>query len=120
MIISNPDTLLYIEPQNQKSENPLVDSLARKMTAAYQHQKSTGVLRSDGSYTEGVSTMGFQRCACQATSDPVDYKLDCGYVTNSLCVHYLAWHRDEIPELEIAKVNSLPDEELEPTTNLLK
>lgn len=120
MIIENANTLLYIEPLNQKSDSPVIDSLTKKMTAAFQNKKSTGVLLRDGTFNEGSSTMGFQRCACQATSDPVDYELTSGFITNSLCVHYLGWHRAEIPESELQKVESLPDEEIDPTADLLK
>ena len=120
MIISKQNTLLYIEPTTQKSETPVMDTTTRKMAAAYAHQRTTGVLDPDGNYETGGSTMGFQRCVCGATSDPVDYELESGYITNSLCVHYLAWHRNEVPESELTKVNSLPGEEIEPTPDLLK
>jgi hypothetical protein len=30
-----------------------------------------------------------------------------GYITNSLAVHYLEWHRKDVPEKETAKLKSI-------------
>jgi hypothetical protein len=120
MILETTNALLYIEPLNQKSESPVIDSLTKKMAAAFQHKKSTGVLLKNGTYLEGALTRGFQRCTCGAMSGSTDYELECGFITNSLCLHYLAWHRPEVPEPELEKVKGLPEEESVPTPDLLK
>ena len=120
MIISDPNTLLYIEPTSDKSETPTIDGYTRKMAAALQSRISTGVLQQDGTYDKDSSTLGFQRCSCRVTSDVVDYELSDGVITNSLCVHYLAWHRQEVPQTELDKVLSLSCGEAEPSQDVLK
>lgn len=120
MIISNTNTLLYIEPASDKSEAPIIDIYTRKMAAALQSRISTGILREDGAYDKDFSTLGFQRCSCGVTSDNVDYELSDRIITNSLCVHYLAWHRQEVPQTELNKVLSLSGGESEPSPDVLK
>ena len=120
MIIYDTNTLLYIEPTTDKSETPTIDAYTRKMTAALKGRVSTGVLHQDGTYAKDSSTMGFQRCSCGATSDVVDYELEDLVITNSLCVHYLAWHRQEVPQTELYKVSNLSRGESEPSPDVLK
>ncbi len=95
--------ILMIEPSGQTSVTPLIDELTRKMTAAWR-------VRRDSDY----SMKGFHSCACHATSDNRDHWVG-GLLTNSLCIHYLAFHRQDIPTEELAKVRSLDCGEAEPT-----
>ena len=44
-----------------------------------------------------------------------DYILPGGQQANSLCIHYLAFHRDEVPAEELAKVSALAAGEAEPS-----
>lgn len=120
MIVDKDNTLLYIEPQQDKNDEACIDILTQKMAAAFSHRKSSGCLDKEGTYRDGGAFMGTQTCACGTRSDNCDYELEAGYITNSLCVHYLVWHRNEIPESELAKVNSLPDEYVVPDGNLIK
>jgi hypothetical protein len=120
MTIDYTNTLLYIEPQQGKSGEPIIDDFTLKMNAAFAQQKSTGTLSSNGEYHSGGSFMGVQTCVCGAQSEPFDYELECGYITNSLCVHYLAWHRSEVPENELIKVSNLPNSQVTLDESTLK
>ena len=95
--------LLMIEPQRPASATPVIDEMTRKMTAAY--RQSTP---SQHGYR------GVHVCKCGAMSDNRDHYVN-GVLTNSLAVHYLAHHRDEVPETELEKVRNLKFGEAEPT-----
>ncbi len=100
-------SLLMINPTAQISAQPLVDELTRKMTAAWRNCR-----------TNPDGYLGFHTCACGAESDNKDHwiRYQGGEgLTNSLCIHYLAFHRDEISEEELQKVALLEDGEAEPT-----
>jgi hypothetical protein len=103
-----PEDVLYIRPGTRGTAEPAIDSLTRKMAAAYRAAESTGVL-----------WRGFHICRCGARSTNTDYTLPGGATTNSLCVHYLAFHRDEVPESELAKVADLASGEAEPNAEEL-
>ena len=103
MILNSSNTLLYIEPTGQKPKAAFIDSYTRKMTFAYQRPLSMGVLDRDGTFSKNHSTMGFQKCSYGVTSGPIDYELANNVITNSLCIHYLAWHRNEVPQSELDK-----------------
>lgn len=118
MIDNSPRMLLYIEPQSPKLDSPVLDDMTQKMTSAF-GQNKTGVAY-EGQFMEGSATMGWQTCACGARSTNVDYLLESGFVTNSLCIHYLAWHRNEVPQSELDKVASLPNGLVTPTPEQLQ
>ena len=103
-----PGDVLYIRPGTRGTAEPAIDGLTRKMTAAYRASESNGVL-----------WRGFHVCRCGAASTNTDYVLPGGATTNSLCVHYLAFHRDEVPEAELAKVAALTSGEAEPNAEEL-
>lgn len=56
---------------------------------------------------------GFHECSCGAMSETFDVRLPSGQLTNSLAMHYLEFHRDEVPDCEIEKIltlsNATPD-----------
>lgn len=113
MINTDNNSILFIEPMQPTSPVPIIDELTKKMTAAY-HATLPGFLH-DGEIMD-VVTMGFQRCSCGATSDNVNHVLpDKSAETNSLCIHYLALHRNEVPQAELDKVAALNYGEEEPT-----
>jgi len=89
-----PDGLLMIEPLNKGSENPVIDDLTCKMT--YAIRKSNKILGFSGEH----------RCVCGALNDGFHY-LYGKMLTNSLAVHYMAFHRDEVPQAEIEKVKAI-------------
>lgn len=99
------DGILMVEPSAETSSAPLVDELTRKMTAAWRRRRD-----SKDSYR------GFHVCACSAHSDNKDHWVGDGdgLLTNSLCVHYLAFHRDDISQKELDKVRALASGEEEP------
>lgn len=94
-----------IEPSKKVSSSPLIDEPTRKMTAAWRRRRD-----SDYSYR------GFHACACRAASDNKDHWVGPGegLLTNSLCIHYLAFHREDVPLEELTKVQSLTYGEEEP------
>ena len=62
-------------------------------------------------FVPNISTKGVHECICGAESDPCDYELEDGFITNSLCVHYLAYHRSEIPQSELDKIINLKSDD---------
>ncbi len=95
--------VLFIEPSAQISSEPVVDHLTRKMTAAFRLAEDVARFR------------GFHVCKCGVFSDNAEWRLPSGEETNSLAVHYLAYHRAEVPEEQLAKVEALTYGEAEPT-----
>jgi hypothetical protein len=102
--MKDPNGLLMIEPTKPASEKPVIDTLTRKMTAAWRQ----------GRRTSGYAMRGFHQCCCGAISDNRDHWVE-GRITNSLCVHYLAYHRGEISPEELEKVAALSYGEAVPT-----
>lgn len=103
MIVTEDSHVLFIEPPSLPSPEPVIDSLTRKMTAAFRQ-------------TQGIdATKGWHSCSCGAASSNVTHMLPDGRATNSLCIHYLAYHREDIPRAELAKVVMLDCGEAEPT-----
>lgn len=96
--------ILYIEPKRYCSKKPVIDIFTKKMTAAY----NKAVPCKD-------RYRGVHRCSCGVTSENYDVVLSNGEQTNSLCIHYLAYHRDEVSEEQLSKVMSLNDGEVIPT-----
>lgn len=102
--------IMMIEPSSKASAAPLIDDLTRKMTAAWRHRRE-----SEYGY-KGIHT-----CVCGASSDNKDHWVGdgSGLLTNSLCIHYLAHHRNDVPPEELDKVQRLPFGEEEPTEDEL-
>jgi hypothetical protein len=105
-MISN-EGLLYIEPTQQASTEPVLDHLTRKMAAAFR-----GARRSEWAWC------GVHECVCGALSTSSDYRLPNGEVTNALCVHYVAHHRCEVPSDQLARVGAFAFGEVEPTAEV--
>ena len=107
MIVLEDSHVLFIEPEGLPLPEPVIDSLTRKMAAGFRQ-------------THGImATRGWHTCVCGTASTNVTHQLSDGRVTNSLCVHYLAYHRDEVPRTELAKVLLLDCGEVEPTAEEL-
>ena len=104
MVKTGFDAILMVEPSAKISKEPLVDELTRKMTATWRKRKESG-----------ISYRGFHVCQCNVFSDNKDHFVDGGKLTNSLCIHYLAFHRDDILPEELDKVRQLKDGEAQPT-----
>lgn len=101
--VRDPNGILMIEPTGRASVAPLVDRLTMRMAAAYRNS-----VPSDYSYR------GWHECVCGARSGNKDQYVD-GKLTNSLAVHYLAYHRKDVPQEELDKVAALPYGMVTPT-----
>jgi hypothetical protein len=102
MIILDARHVLYIEPQGSASAEPVEDEVTHAMREAM-----------ESAYSD-ISYLGCHQCVCGAWSDSEDWILANGQRTNSLAVHYLQFHRDEVPEQEIEKVANLSNFYLPP------
>jgi hypothetical protein len=89
--------VLHIEPIRWPADKPLVDDLTLRMTRA---------LREASKPSSGY--LGVHTCICGAVSDSTDRILPGGARTNTLCVHYLAYHRAEVPAADLDAVRQLP------------
>lgn len=97
--------ILMVEPSGKTSAAPIIDELTRKMTAAWRRRRDSD-----------ISWRGFHVCKCGVFSDNKDHWVGegKGLLTNSLCIHYLAYHRDEVPQEELDKVRALSYGEEDP------
>jgi hypothetical protein len=95
--------------------HPIIDDLTVKMFNAFSHHTLEGALTGE-TFMNRTFFKGVHYCACGAQSSNRDYLLGepLDLVTNSLCVHYLAFHRTLIKEdeLKIVESFSLPDEDV--------
>jgi len=91
----NDNLLLYIRPTQPASKKPVEDELTAKMRALLAVAQ------------KGTCWRGWHTCVCGEHSTTYDLVLPDGTITNSLAVHYLAYHRDEVPESEIDKLNRI-------------
>lgn len=107
-MISDED-LLFIEPKGVGASSALVDTATRRMAAAFRQ-------------AEAIQPYycGFYVCVCGACSGPQDLQLPNDRKINSLCVHYLAYHRDEVPLGQLQEVEHLPFGEVEPSEQELE
>ncbi len=112
--MENPGTILFITPKSNASQDPVIDEATKKMTAAVRKSK-LGRL-----YRRPDEIRGIHNCVCGIMSAPCDYILPDGARTNSLCVHYLAYHHDEVPKKEMEKVLNLQYGEIEPTAEEMR
>jgi hypothetical protein len=89
---TNADYLMMIEPTLLATE-PLNDLFTHMAQVVYAAAK-----RSEHSYR------GFHGCRCGESSSNYDHVLPDGVITNSLLVHYVSQHREEIPRMELDKL----------------
>lgn len=93
---------LMIEPVGAPSLLPLIDDVTRKVAGMLAEAS-----RSEYSYR------GVHPCTgrgCSAASDSYDWFVDCGEsaprVSNALAVHYVAYHRGEVPESDLLLITA--------------
>lgn len=114
-----PDTipgcipLLYIRNCNGKA----VSACPNKEVIDFMRQLFNNSINNTGmcdynspktSFTLGGRYRGVHTCSCRQMSTNVDYLLTgTKYVTNSLCVHYLEKHWDDVPKSERKKLEAL-------------
>ena len=89
------DNMLFmIEPESRLKEPAVNDAYTAKMEMLMKKAK------------HGPPYKGFHVCACGERS--TNYNLSIGkYTTNSLAVHYLRYHRSEVPVSETEKLRKL-------------
>jgi hypothetical protein len=88
MIQIDDKHILMIEPSSAPTA-PVVDDITRKMSAAWR-----------GRVTGRIAYRGWHDCTgvgCTASSDNRDHDVR-GLETNSLCIHYVARHRADVPQ----------------------
>lgn len=101
--------LLFIEPKRPASSAPVLDHLTRQMTAAYR-----------AAHPSPYCYAGTHTCVCGVRSSACDYFLPNAEKTNSLCVHYMAYHREEVPHEQLERVAALRYGEIEPAAEELQ
>lgn len=117
MVSQSPKLLLFIEPILHKSDTPVIDDYVRILAASFA-KAVTGTI-SDDQFNIESGYMGHHNCVCGAGSTAFDYKLTENLFTNSLAIHYLVWHRQEVPSTELEKIRTLPLEYAEPSEKQL-
>lgn len=84
-------TLMMINPSKDKEE-PVNDKLTKMAVKVLDK------------CTKGEDYEGFYTCFCGKDSSNTEYFTKSGSKTNSLLVHYVKYHRDEISTKEIKKL----------------
>ena len=92
MIALDDKHLLMVEPKTPACD-PLVDDLSEMARRVFATAKS-----------DDIRYRGWHTCVCGARSDNNNWILPDGTVTNSLMVHYVKCHRDDVPESELQKL----------------
>ena len=103
------DRLLFIKPVHRASPTPILDYITRKMAAAFRRAS-----------VDTKTYLGWHECVCGARSAARNYYIPSGQLINSLCVHYVAYHRSEIPAQQFAIIETLTSEEVQPSEDELK
>ena len=124
----NPELLLFMEPKEKPSKKPIIDELTKKMTASFRKAKigcinNYAKIGQDYTFTIDGGWMGSHICSCGAgthTDGGRDYLLNNEEMTNKHCIHYLAFHRNEIHKEQLERINKLNDGEEEPTNKEIK
>lgn len=124
----NKKLLLYMEPQETPSKEPIIDDLTRKMTAYYNFATKGVYPYSKDDEEFDISKfrandfyMGYHSCSCGVQGGDQVFLIANKMVTNELCVHYLAYHRKEVSKKDIDWINkNLPNLFCEPTEQHLK
>ncbi len=116
----NLELLLFIEPENEPSEEPIIDELTMKMTASFRKAKKGAchdyaVMGKGYEFIKDDGWMGWHNCSCGANAGGYDYLLLNGEMTNQNCIHYLAYHRDEISQEQLDRVAKLDDGQKKPS-----
>ena len=122
--IDGSNYFLFIEPDaDDRSIQPIDDDVTRSV----QHAMSRGIIGTSR-YTDlrdipgtfyprddhddqkekgGNTYRGFHIADDGSVSDTFDYRLPNGYITHSLCVHYVRYYRHVLPPTELEKLYTL-------------
>ena len=96
MINLDDDHILFIEPKGPKSDEPVNDHVTERMTQILAEARAESEF------------LGVHECACKCACTNVDIEFPNGQITHGMALHYLQYHRDEVPESEIAKIMNFP------------
>jgi hypothetical protein len=123
MLLFDSHHLLFIHPLGEPSQVGVVDDVTRILVAAMRKIITTGHSfpietnknknndTNPPGFLRGVSTMGVHCCTgknCKAQSNSVDgLLLDGQTSTNTLALHYIMYHREEVPTEELNKIQRL-------------
>ena len=110
--IDNSKFLLYIEPRKENKslvplEDEITNTMKRAMNGAVRGVANYSSINEPEKFRVGSGYKGLHTTNCGIRSTNNDYLLRNGMITNSLCVYYLMYYRDSIPESEMNKVNEL-------------
>lgn len=106
---SSVTTLLYNNPENKPSEKSTIDIYTLVLALNMAKFKAKGVVIGN-SFEEGYSTKGFHFCTgdeCDARSACYDILLPNGFATNTLALHYVMYHRAEVPQEDLDKIKKM-------------
>ncbi len=107
--------ILYLQPKLPPSERPTIDSLTRKLTAALKNPKEQGSIV-NGTFVPNLYSLGCYKCTCgKAIYASQDFRISDGLITNSVALHYAAYHRCEISKEEIFSIELALENEEEPS-----
>lgn len=146
----NKGFLLFIEPENIKEIPIIDFYTRKITGAFNKALAMGGSNYSHGEtaqFCDGIVTRGWHTCSCGAHSSNADYLLTTKdinssvvrhqnsrdffsgkesdsisglVITNSLCIHYIACHRDEIPQEELDSILNLEGDEEYPTPDQIQ
>lgn len=114
--------LLYIEPDARSiSKVPVDDELTKSLELAFSQAKQGTAdydnLSSGGKhFKEGEGYRGMHFGEDGQVSSTCDYLLPNGFITNSLCVHYVRYYRKSLPESELKKLKKLHADMMRPAS----
>lgn len=105
--------LLFMEPVNPKSVEPINDDLTEILKYALT-KAIVGVANYSQNYeienfSKGGGWRGWHCCSCGEPGGNHEYLLENGFITNQLCIHYVQYHREEICENDWIKLKSLTE-----------
>lgn len=106
MILNTKYTLLFIEPKLAPTTDPVIDEYTLKLAYQLKNVTHTGSVTPNGGFIANVSTLGVHTCSCGMRSASFDFLLPCGLATNKLALHYLMYHRAEVPTEDLEKIAS--------------
>ncbi|GEM_PF-5825461 len=94
------------------SDLPVIDELTRKMTAAWRK----------GSQQNGQGSCTLMTCSCKVAVPWAMFLIGehAEFYTSALCIHSIAYHRDEISQKDLEKVRNFPFEGEDPREGELK
>ena len=101
--------LLYIYAKGNVSTSPVNDELTEELEKVLDSCTVSGAY-CNGFFDSSSGFLGVHICVCGEQSESRDYLLTPHYATNTLAVHYLRYHREEVPESELEKVRHMLEE----------